>query len=109
MSDPIEISPTALAALLASGVPVTVVDVREAWEWEYNRISGAVHLPLSQMESRHAEVLTPVNRIVCYCHRGMRSFQAALWLRQEGYSGVVSLSGGIDAWADDVDPDMPRY
>lgn len=109
MTDAIEITSTELAARRAAGDPVTIVDVRELWEWEYNRIPDAIHLPLSQLEARHAEVLAPGDRIVCYCHRGMRSFQAALWLRQAGYEGVTSLSGGIDAWADDIDPDMPRY
>jgi rhodanese-related sulfurtransferase len=105
----IEITPADLVRLRESGAPVRVIDVREEWEWDYNRLPGAELLPLDQLEFRHAELLGKDDAIVVYCHHGMRSFQAAAWLRQEGYANVKSLSGGTERWADDVDPDMPRY
>lgn len=91
------------------GEPLQLVDVREEWEWEYCRIPDAIHLPLDQIESRHAEVLKPGIPIVFYCHMGMRSQQAAIWMRQEGHPDCQSLAGGVNAWADDIDPEMPRY
>ncbi|TPW18040.1 MAG: Rhodanese-related sulfurtransferase [bacterium] len=109
MYQEMEITPDELAALMESGQPVRVIDVREDWEFEYNRIPGGELLPLHELEFRHAEVLKPEEMIVCYCHSGMRSFNAALWLKQHGYDRVKSLAGGINRWADDRDDSMPRY
>jgi rhodanese-related sulfurtransferase len=109
MFQDLEITPAELAALMASGEPLRLVDVREDWEHEYNRIAGSELLPLNELEFRHAERLKPDETIVCYCHHGMRSFNAAMWLRQQGYERVKSLAGGVDRWADEQDPDMPRY
>ena len=44
-----------------------------------------------------------------YCHHGARSLQAVLWLRQQGFGGAINLSGGVDAWAELVEPDLARY
>jgi len=109
MFQDLEITPDELAARLESGHPVRLIDVRESWEYEYNRIEGAELLPLSELEFRHAERLRPDEFVVCYCHMGMRSFNAAMWLKQQGYPEVKSLAGGINRWADERDPDMPRY
>ena len=109
MFEDLEITPAEVAGLTEQNAPVRIVDVREDWEWEYNHIPGAVHLPLDQMETRHAAELDPSADIVLYCHMGMRSLQAAVWLRQMGYPKAKSLAGGINRWADDIDPDMPRY
>lgn len=105
----LEISAREVDERRRSGEPLQLVDVREGWEWDYSHIPGAVHLPLSEMETRHAEVLLPGIPIVFYCHMGMRSQQAAIWMRQEGRSDCRSMAGGINAWADDIDPEMPRY
>ena len=91
------------------GQTLQLVDVREAWEWEHNRIPGAVHLPLGELEGRYAELLEAGLPIVFYCHMGMRSQQAALWMRQAGCPDCQSLAGGVNAWCDDVDPQLPRY
>ena len=47
--------------------------------------------------------------VVCLCHHGMRSAQVVAFLRQRGYDNVYNLAGGIDAWAIQIDPGMPRY
>jgi rhodanese-related sulfurtransferase len=47
--------------------------------------------------------------VVVYCHVGARSAQAAVWLKASGWSRVRSLAGGIDAWSEQVDPEVPRY
>ncbi len=105
----IEIDPASVAAMQKAGVAFRLIDVREDWEHEYCRIPGDVHLPMNEIEARHAAELDRNEKLVVYCHSGMRSFQVALWLRQEGYMDVTSLSGGVNRWADDIDPDMPRY
>lgn len=88
--------------------PPLLVDVRELDEWEYCRLPGAQHLPLSELESRYAE-LDRSQEIVLYCHHGMRSMQAAEFLAGAGFARLASLDGGIDAWAAEIDPNVPRY
>ena len=105
----LEITPDEVARLIAAGETVRLIDVREPWEFEYNRIDGAENLPLDQLEFVHGERLRKDELIVCYCHMGMRSFNAAMWLKQDGYDRVRSLAGGINRWADERDPEMPRY
>ena len=104
----LEITPGEVVARRESGASPLLVDVREDWEWEYTKIPGAIHLPMGEIEARHTE-LDRSSEIVLYGHHGMRSLQAAAWLRQEGFERVKSLAGGIERWADDVDPEMPRY
>ena len=48
-------------------------------------------------------------QIICYCHHGIRSAQAAMFLRENGFSDVRSMKGGIDAWAVEIEPGMARY
>ena len=105
----LEISALEVDARRRKGEALQLVDVREGWEWDYSRIPDAVHLPLSEFEQRWSEVLKPGIPIVFYCHMGMRSQQAAIWMRQAGRADSQSMAGGINAWADDIDPSMPRY
>jgi rhodanese-related sulfurtransferase len=73
-----------------------VLDVRTDAEWNAGRLAGSVHIPLAQVQARHAEL--PMNRtIVAVCHEGGRSYKAAFALRQLGYN-VVNLAGGLKAW-----------
>lgn len=105
----LEIRTAELEKRRSGGESIQLIDVRELWEWEYNRIPGARHLPLAELEVRSGELLASPDPIVFYCHHGMRSLSAALWLRQQGRPECQSLAGGIAAWADDTDSDMPRY
>lgn len=105
----IEVDPDSVAAMQKDGTAFKLLDIREDWEFEYCRIPGGVHFPMGQIESRHAGELDRSEKIVLYCHSGMRSLQVAAWLRQEGYTDVKSLAGGVNRWADEIDPDMPRY
>ncbi len=106
----LEISPAAVAALRGAGADFDLIDCREQDEWHCCRIEGAELVPLS----RFAEVARrrfddPARRIVIYCHHGMRSGQAAHFLRQGGLPHVWSMAGGIEAWSLNVDPAVPRY
>lgn len=87
-----------------------LVDCREADEWQICRMEGAELVPLSQFGELAAQRFTdPAQHIIIYCHHGMRSLRAAGWLRQQGFTQVQSMRGGIDAWADLVEPEMARY
>ena len=85
-----------------------VLDVREPWEHEVCNIAGSRLLPMQDIPARVKEL--PVDTaIVVLCHHGMRSLQVAQFLKQSGLERVSNLSGGIAAWAAQVDPDMPQY
>jgi adenylyltransferase/sulfurtransferase len=102
-----EVTPEELAALRTGSKPVELVDVREEWEWDLGRIEGARHVPLAELPDRMGE-LDPHAEIVTVCHKGTRSRLARDLLLAAGYR-VRSLSGGIDAWAERLDPTMSRY
>jgi len=85
-----------------------IVDVREPWEFERCRIEGSRLIPLGELTRRLSEL--PTDRdLVLVCHHGSRSFRAAAWLAQNGFPRAHNLAGGVDAWAQLVDPAMPRY
>ncbi len=80
-----------------AGEPVTLLDVREPEETARGVITGAVLIPLSQLEARWKEVENH-NEIICYCASGKRSLTAAQMLRDRGLFNATSLEGGIAAW-----------
>jgi adenylyltransferase/sulfurtransferase len=104
----IEVTPAELQRELAAGRPLVLVDVRETPEWELVRLAGARLAPLSRLPGL-AHGLDPLADLVTYCHHGVRSLQAATFLRSVGLPRVRSLAGGIDAWARDIDRGMVRY
>ncbi len=85
-----------------------VIDVREPHESEITHIEGAVLIPLGELPDRLNE-LDGHREIVTHCHHGARSLKALEILKAAGFSKVRSLRGGIDAWAVNVDPSLPRY
>jgi rhodanese-related sulfurtransferase len=87
---------------------LAVLDVREPWETEICRLSDSIDIPLSLLPQRIA-ALPRDGMLVVLCHHGMRSQQAAAWLRANGVANAVNLSGGIDAWARLIDPSMRTY
>jgi rhodanese-related sulfurtransferase len=66
-------------------------------------------IPLSQFQARASSELAPDEKLVLYCHHGIRSARAQDYLKSQGYADVLNLTGGIDAWAVQVDPSMKRY
>jgi len=87
---------------------LVVIDVREPHEHEIAHIDGAVLIPLGELPDRLGE-LDGHREIVTHCHHGARSLKALEILKAAGFSKVRSLRGGIDAWAVNVDPSLPRY
>ena len=102
------ITPAVLSSRMESPNPPIVLDVREAAELEIARLPEALHMPLSELEESISG-LDPYGEYVVVCHHGIRSAQAANCLIDRGVTRVFNLLGGIDAWAAEVDPSMPRY
>jgi adenylyltransferase/sulfurtransferase len=103
-----EITSTELKVRLERGDDVLVVDVREPNEYQINRISGSVLIPLGELPRRHAEL--PRDRdIVMQCKVGARSAKAMDFLKSVGFTRVQNLRGGILDWIDKVDPSQPKY
>ena len=102
-----ELTPRELAARLAVGSDVALIDVREPYEWQIGRIDGARLIPLGQLPAQVSS-LDSTRDIVVYCRSGVRSADAARQLRAAGFR-VSNLAGGILRWSDDVDPSIPKY
>lgn len=87
---------------------ITIIDVREPEEFKINKIPGAKLIPLGTLAERVPE-LNPDDDIVVHCHFGGRSAKAIQYLQTRGFKKLRNLTGGIDAWSQDVDPSVPRY
>lgn len=103
-----EIAPKDLAARLESGDRPILLDVRQPEELAIVKLDGVTHIPLDELTTRTDE-LEPDAEIVCICHHGMRSMSAAAFLESRDFTKVINLTGGMDAWATEVDPKLPRY
>jgi len=103
-----EISAVELKARLDRGDKLTIVDVREPNEYQINRISGSILIPLGDIPRRYAE-LNKDDLLVMQCKIGGRSAKAADFLRSQGFKKVLNLKGGILDWIDKVDPSQPKY
>ena len=102
-----QLSAPELKALLEGGTALELVDVRTPWERRLAKIDGSCLLDHS-----HHDTLIRLDRstpIVFQCHHGIRSQQAAEYFRREGFRELYNLQGGIDAWSQLVDPEVPRY
>jgi rhodanese-related sulfurtransferase len=93
-----------------------VLDVRESWELQAASVKAEgfelVHIPMREIPARIAELQEKYGQdapIACLCHHGLRSLQVANYLAQSGFSEVVNLQGGIDAWSRQLDTSVPVY
>ena len=102
-----DLTPRELASALTTR-PIALVDVREPHEWAIGRIEGARLVPLDTLP-RSIGQLNAEDEIVVYCHHGVRSAMAAEWMREQGFSRVRNLTGGIDRWSVEVDASVRRY
>jgi sulfur-carrier protein adenylyltransferase/sulfurtransferase len=95
---------------LDDGAALQLVDVREPFEWGIANMSayGARLIPLDQLHERRDEIDRDAE-IVVYCRSGARSAGAVRQLQAHGYSRIWNLKGGINAWAEQIDPAMPTY
>ncbi|GAA4419844.1 hypothetical protein GCM10023155_00680 [Bremerella cremea] len=87
-----------------------LLDCREQNEFDLVRIEGSTLIPMSELQDRVGELEPHRQRhIVVHCHHGGRSMRVTQWLRQQGFPKVQNMAGGINAWAQDIDPSMPTY
>ena len=103
-----EISPLEMQSQLKSGADVVILDVREPWELALCSVAGALAIPMNEVPRRLAE-LDRDRPIVVMCHHGSRSLRVAHFLAQQGFPAVSNLSGGIDAWREQIEPSMRPY
>ena len=104
-----QISVEALKAKLDAKEDIFVLDVREPHEYPIANLSAPL-IPVGSLESRIGELAAEKNsEIVVHCRSGARSQKASLILKNAGFTNVSNLTGGILAWADKIDPSMPKY
>ena len=103
-----QLSAAEVQSKLRSESAPLLLDVREPWEVEICSITGSRNLPMMEVPSALA-TLERERETVVVCHHGVRSLQVAMFLDQSGFTRIINLSGGIDAWARDVEPDMTTY
>jgi rhodanese-related sulfurtransferase len=97
-----------VAARRAQGDDLVLLDVREPHELEIASVPGALHIPMRDIPAR-LEELDPERETVVMCHKGSRSTKVAGFLIERGFEKVFNLTGGIDAWSQQVDPNVARY
>ena len=104
------ITVTDLKQRLDRGDRLTLIDVREPHEWDIANLGdyGARLIPLGSLPQRLREI-EPADEVVLFCRTGGRSARALRQLREAGFSRVWNLEGGLHAWSDAIDPEMPRY
>jgi rhodanese-related sulfurtransferase len=94
------------------GVVPIVLDVREPWEFQTAAIKPdgfeLIHMPMRSVPARYMD-LDKHHPIACLCHHGARSAQVVHFLMQNGFTEVVNINGGINAWSHERDPSVPAY
>jgi rhodanese-related sulfurtransferase len=106
----IEIDCQAVKSKLDSADEFLLLDCREQSEWDHVHIDEAALLPMSEIQNRVSELDDHRDgEVIVYCHHGGRSLQVAMWLKQQGFSNVLNMTGGIDVWAQQVDASLTRY
>lgn len=109
MTYPLELSVTeAKHALDTAPAGTALVDVREPYEVEICRVDGSLFIPMRQIPA-HLGTLPRDKHLLILCHHGSRSMNVTQYLRANGYSAVTNVAGGINAWAEKIDPALRRY
>ena len=107
-----EVSVHQLKKMMDDHEDFVLIDVREEPEWDICKIRGAKIIPLSQIAEGNMDILENIEidrKIVLHCHTGARSAQALIILKSLGFKNLKSLVGGIDAWSNEIDPEVPVY
>tara|TARA_B110000037_G_C17084184_1_gene491262 strand:+ start:521 stop:835 length:315 start_codon:yes stop_codon:yes gene_type:complete len=102
-----EITVVELKARLDAGDDIQIIDIRESNEYDYCNI-GAQHIPMGEI-MENLELLAKDKDVVLHCKSGGRSGAMTQALMTRGYANVINLTGGILAWADQIDPSIPKY
>lgn len=105
-----EVSVEDVKRMMDERKPFVLLDVRQPEEYKIAHIDGAMFVPLGELPAALPRLSERADEpIVTHCHLGMRSMQAAAFLRQNGFDDVRSMAGGIEAWSNRIDPAVPRY
>ncbi|MDB4637965.1 MAG: rhodanese-like domain-containing protein [Planctomycetaceae bacterium] len=108
--NPLEIDTAGVKAKQDAGDEFLFLDCREQDEYDRVHIEGTTLLPMSEIQERVAELEAHQQKeVIVHCHHGGRSLQVTIWLKQQGFANVRSMSGGIDEWAEKIEPGMERY
>jgi len=111
-TSPLEINVAEAQVLLRetskTSAPALLIDVREAHELEIARIDSALHIPLRELPQK-TDTLPRDCPLLLFCHHGGRSRRATEYLRHLGFENATNVAGGIDAWAQQIDPSLARY
>ena len=91
-----------------TATPPLLLDVREPWEYRIVHLEHSHLIPMREIPQA-AEAMNPEQETIVICHHGIRSRQVALYLESQGFTNVINLNGGLDAWARDTDRQMPGY
>lgn len=108
MKEKISLSVSQFKRWLDENKSYVLIDVREDWERDIACLAGDIHIPLATFRSaieNHPKDKT----YVIYCHHGRRSLAAAILMKDAGFNHVFNLEGGVSAWADEIDKNMPKY
>ena len=106
MGQPLEVDVATAARMFAAGA--SLVDVREPSEWAVVALPGAKLIRMREIPARLADLPTD-QPLLLLCHHGSRSRAVTDYLRGQGRDNAINVAGGIDAWAREVDPTLPRY
>jgi adenylyltransferase/sulfurtransferase len=105
---PDEITVKQLKVSIDQGAAPVLIDVREPSEYQIARIDGAKLIPLGEVPQRYQEIPQDTE-VVVHCKSGVRSRKAVDFLKQQGFTNVKNLAGGILAWSQEIDPTVPTY
>lgn len=95
---------------LDAGEPIHLLDVREPEEIALCAFPGAEHIPMMQLFLGIQRTTAEQGaEVVIVCHHGIRSLEAAQFLRRQGFEKALSMAGGVEAWSQRIDPGLPRY
>ncbi len=108
MNHEIEIELEEFKKLRDQKIDCILIDVREKWEWELCCFPEALHIPLRELSSRLHE-LDKSKLMIVHCKSGGRSALAVQQLKKAGFTNVKNLKGGINGWAEKIDPSVPKY
>ena len=106
--DTFNIQPSEVQSLRDKGEKFIFLDVREDEELEIAKISNAMHIPMGDVPSK-VNLLDDNIPIVVFCHPGQRSAMVTQFLKQLDFEDVRNMQGGIEAWANEIDTNIPRY
>ena len=108
---PIEITPQDVKRMLDAGETIRLIDVREVNEHNICRIDGATLIPMNTIPQHLTELSADAENatLIVFCHHGGRSLNVVNWFRQQGVAACRNMTGGIDRWSREIDPNVPRY